>query len=54
MIIEPCTSEQIESCASLLAQVYAEPEYGEKWKDKDASDYLKRFYKIEPTGCVVV
>jgi len=53
MIIQPCISEQIESCGSLLAQVYAEPEYGEKWKDNDACDYLKRFYEIEPSGCFV-
>ncbi len=48
MQIECCTEEHIEICASLLSQVYAEPEYGENWKS-----YLKRFYKIEPTGCFV-
>lgn len=53
MQIEPCTIDHIESCASLLAQVYAEPEYGENWKDNDAYNYLKRFYTIEPTGCFV-
>ena len=36
-----------------MAQVYTEPEYGEKWKDNDACDYLKRFYEIEPSRCFV-
>ena len=53
MKIEPCTKSHIETCASLLAKVYAEPEYGEKWKDHDACNYLNRFYKIEPSGCFV-
>jgi len=53
MQIECCTEEHIKTCASLLSQVYAEPEYGENWKDTDACSYLKRFYKIEPTGCFV-
>ena len=53
MKIESCTKNHIETCASLLAAVYAEPEYGEKWKDNDACDYLNRFYKIEPSGCFV-
>lgn len=53
MQIEPCTKEHIVACAALLTQVYAEPEYGENWKDNDAYNYLKRFYTIEPTGCFV-
>jgi ribosomal protein S18 acetylase RimI-like enzyme len=53
MKIEHCTNNHIEICASLLATVYAEPEFGEKWKDNDARDYLNRFYKIEPSGCFV-
>ena len=47
------TEKNLEACASLLAQVYSEPEYGEKWDSKDAYNYLERFYKIEPLGCFV-
>jgi ribosomal protein S18 acetylase RimI-like enzyme len=53
MGIENCNPENIEACASLLAQVYSEPEYGENWKEKEAFDYLTRFYVIEPLGCFV-
>jgi hypothetical protein len=53
MEIENCNPENIEACASLLAQIYSEPEYGENWKEKEAFDYLTRFYVIEPLGCFV-
>lgn len=53
MNIISCSTEHIESCASLLTQVYAEPEYEENWKNTDAYNYIKRFYEIEPSGCFV-
>jgi len=53
MDIISCTERHLEKCSSLLAQVYSEPEYGEKWNERDALIYLHRFYKIEPSGCFV-
>jgi|GEM_PF-3184295 len=53
MEIINCTKNNLEECAFLLAQVYSEPEYGEKWDSKDAYNYLERFYKIEPSGCFI-
>ncbi|MEN8179570.1 MAG: GNAT family N-acetyltransferase [Pseudomonadota bacterium] len=53
MRIERCAIKDIDACASLLAQVYSEPEYGENWNSNDACNYLKRFYTIEPAGCYV-
>ena len=53
MIIQDCKIENINICATLLIQVYSEPEYGESWKESDAIDYLTRFYEIDPTGCSI-
>ena len=53
MEIINCTEKNLEECASLLVKVYSEPEYGEKWDNNDAYNYLERFYKIEPSGCFV-
>lgn len=53
MEITNCIVKNLEECATLLAQVYSEPEYDEKWDDKDAYKYLERFHKIEPSGCFV-
>ncbi len=53
MEIINCTENNLEECASLLAQVYSEPEYGEEWDSKNSYNYLERFYKIEPSGCIV-
>lgn len=53
MQLKSCAIEHIEACASLLVQVYSEPEYGGKWKISDACNYLKRFFSIEPIGCFV-
>jgi len=53
MNIVPCSIEHINNSASLLTQVYAEPEYKENWKHSDACNYIKRFYEIDPSGCFV-
>ena len=53
MEIINCKPENIKACSSLLTKVYSEPEYGEKWNESDAYEYLERFYRIEPSGCYI-
>ncbi|NMH87310.1 GNAT family N-acetyltransferase [Flavivirga algicola] len=51
MKITNCQENNLEACASLLAKVYAAPEYQENWNKQDACNYLTRFYNIEPERC---
>ena len=53
MEIVNCKPENIKACSSLLAKVYSDPEYAENWSERDAYEYLERFYRIEPLGCYV-
>ena len=53
MQIINCEVENLEECARLLVQVYAEPQYKEDWNEFDAHKYLKRFFDIEPNRCFI-
>ena len=53
MQIINCEIENLEDCARLLVQVYAEPQYKEDWNEFDAHKYLKRFFDIEPNRCFI-
>lgn len=53
MFIKQCEKNDIKACARLLAEVYSEPPYSEKWNLSDAIAYLERFREIDPNGCFV-
>ncbi len=46
-----CKPENLKECASLLVEVYSQPEYNEDWTVQEAYSYLKRFYNIDPSMC---
>lgn len=53
MKIQACTKQELEDCASLLAEVYNTTPYHETWNVASARSYLARFHGIEPEGCYV-
>lgn len=48
-----CTEPDIEQCAKILSEAYAQPPYNENWALNHAKEYLLRFYSFDPTLCFV-
>ncbi|MBL4706623.1 MAG: GNAT family N-acetyltransferase [Flavobacteriales bacterium] len=48
-----CYESDIDGCAKILSEAYAQPPYNEKWELDHAIAYLRRFYKIDPALCFV-
>ena len=51
--IRTCHESDLPSCTDLFCEVFSEPPYGEKWSATDAHAYLGRFWRIEPSTCLV-
>ena len=47
-MIRPIAQEDLEDCARLFREVFAEPPYRESWSAAQALDYLERFWRFDP------
>ena len=52
-VIRPIVREDLEDCARLFVQVFAEPPYRESWSVRPALDYLDRFWGFDPDHCLL-
>jgi aminoglycoside 6'-N-acetyltransferase I len=43
----------LEECARLFVEVFAEPPYEEQWQPEEAVSYLDRFLSFDPENCWV-
>lgn len=48
-----CRKSDIEACAKILADAYAQPPYNEEWELGHAQAYLERFFSFDPSLCFV-
>lgn len=53
MEFRSCYESDINYCAKILIEAYAQPPYNEKWELDHAIAYLRRFYKFDPALCFV-
>ena len=53
MEFRSCYESDIDCCAKILSEAYAQPPYNEKWELEHAIAYLRRFYKFDPALCFV-
>ena len=52
-MIRPIAREDLEDCARLFREVFAEPPYRESWSAAQALDYLERFWRFDPEHCLL-
>ena len=52
-VIRPIVREDLEDCARLFVEVFAEPPYRESWSVRRALDYLDRFWGFDPEHCLL-
>ena len=52
-MIRPIAREDLEDCARLFVEVFAEPPYGETWSVSRAREYLDRFWRFDPDRCLL-
>ena len=52
-MIRPIAREDLEDCARLFAEVFAEAPYRESWSVPRALDYLERFWRFDPDHCLL-
>ena len=52
-MIRPIANEDLEDCARLFVEVFAEPPYRESWSASRALAYLDRFYRFDPDHCLL-
>lgn len=52
-MIRPIAQEDLEDCARLFREVFAEPPYRESWSAAQALDYLERFWRFDPEHCLL-
>ncbi|MBN8240692.1 GNAT family N-acetyltransferase [Marinobacter hydrocarbonoclasticus] len=54
MRIRTCEDADIEQAAQIFCKAYSASSYNESWEEKNAAAYLRRFYEIDPKGCLVL
>ena len=52
-MIRPIAREDLEDCARLFVEVFAEPPYRESWSVSRAREYLDRFWRFDPDRCLL-
>lgn len=52
-MIRPIAREDLEDCARLFVEVFAEPPYRESWSASRALAYLDRFWSFDPDHCLL-
>ena len=49
--IREVSEQDLLSCAKVYAEVFTEAPYRESWTPSQASIYLERFWRFDPTHC---